>query len=106
MAKTSNGTRRKHSADFKAKVALEALREEKTQAEMASAFGVHPVQITQWKQTVRQGASSLFQRGSAKPEREQASRERELFEQIGRLNMELEWLKKKLQPFEPPRGAS
>ena len=102
MSKTKRGSRRNHSAEFKARVALEALKEEKTQSELAAAFGVHPVQITQWKKTLCQEAVRIFSRGAGRTQRQQEDREKDLFEQLGRLKMELEWLKKKLQPFGSP----
>lgn len=87
-------TRKRHSAEFKAKVALEAYRGVKTLPELAKEFGVHPTQISQWKQHLGQQAGTLF----GKSEHSSGSFEREtrrLYEQIGRLQVELEWLKKK-----------
>jgi transposase len=106
MAKTKRGSRRNHSAEFKARVALEALKEEKTQPELATAFGVHPIQITQWKKTLRQEAVRIFSRGAGRTERQQADREKDLFEQVGRLKMELEWLKKSSNPSCRPAAAN
>ena len=88
-------TRKRHSAAFKAKVALEAAKQTKTVAELAKAYQVHPVQISQWKKQLLDGIESLFQRRptprpDARPETIQA----ELYERIGRLHMEVEWLKK------------
>lgn len=88
------GTNRKrYSAKFKAKAALEAYRGVKTLPELAKEFGVHPTQISQWKQHLGQQAATLF----GKSETSSGSLEHEtsrLYEQIGRLQMELEWLKK------------
>jgi transposase-like protein len=93
--------RRRHSSDFKARVALEAVRGMKTSSEMASEFEVHPVQISQWKRQLLDHVGELFETG--RPDRElaaSAARETTLYEQIGRLKMELEWLKKKASQLE------
>jgi transposase-like protein len=88
------GKRKRHAASFKAKVALEAAKQSRTVAELAKAYQVHPVQISQWKKQLLDGAESLF-RDARHREREQAQTDQaELFEKIGRLNMEVEWLKK------------
>ena len=84
--------RRRYSADYKFKVALEAARGTKTLAEIASETGVHPNQISQWK-------GQLLENG-AQQQREVEKLEAELYEQIGRLKMELEWLKKKAACFD------
>jgi transposase-like protein len=88
--------RKMHGAGFKARVALEAVKGQRTMAELASQFGVHPTQIGQWKQQLLAGVPDLF--GPARPKREKDDQElqAELFQQIGKLQMELEWLKKKI----------
>jgi transposase-like protein len=86
--------RRSFGAAFKAKVALSACRGEKTTAQLAAKFGIHASQITAWKKQLLDGAAGLFEDGRAK-RAESASHEEELYEQIGRLKMEVEWLKKK-----------
>lgn len=86
--------RRKFSAAFKAKVALAAVRGDKTTAELASKFGLHGNQISSWKKQLLEGAPELFAEGRSGASHD-ASDEQELYEQIGRLKMELEWLKKK-----------
>ncbi len=92
------GKRKQHTAAFKAQVALTALRGEQTANQLASQFGVHPTLVNSWKKQLLAGADQLFNGGTkaapADPEAEKA----ELFEQIGRLKMELEWLKKKSRP--------
>jgi putative transposase len=90
------GTRKRHSAAFKARVALEAARQDRTLAELARAFQVHPVQISQWKKQLLDGAESLFRDGRRRDQDESQAIQAELYEQIGRLNMEVEWLKKKV----------
>jgi transposase len=86
--------RRVFGGAFKAKVALAAVREKQTTAELASEFKVHASQVAAWKQQLLQGAPELFEDGRRK-QQEQAADEQELYEQIGRLKMEIEWLKKK-----------
>jgi len=86
--------RRRFSAVFKAKVALAAVRGDKTLSELASQFKVHGNQVGAWKRQLTEGAATLFENGQP-PGDEQAATEQELFEQIGRLKMEVEWLKKK-----------
>ena len=88
------GQRRRHSAAFKAKVALEAARQTRTVAELAKTFQVHPVQISQWKKQLLDGAESLFRDGRRREHEDGQALQAELFERIGRLNMEVEWLKK------------
>ena len=82
-------------AAFKAKVALEAVKQTRTLAELRKAFQVHPVQISQWKKQLLDGAESLFGDGRRRERDESQALQAELYEQIGRLNMEVEWLKKK-----------
>jgi transposase-like protein len=89
------GTRKRHSAGFKARVALEAAKQTRTLAELARAFQVHPVQISQWKKQLLDGAESLFRDGRRRDHDEAHAIQAELYEQIGRLNMEVAWLKKK-----------
>ena len=92
-------TRKVHTAGFKAKVALAAVRELETVSQLASLHGVHPTQIHQWKRQLLDGAEGVFSTGSG-PTRSRVEEERaaaELYEQIGRLKMELEWLKKKAE---------
>jgi transposase-like protein len=88
------GKRKRHSAAFKAKVALEAAKQTRTVAELAKVFQVHPVQISQWKKQLLDGAESLFRDGRRRDQDEEQATQAELYERIGRLNMEVEWLKK------------
>ena len=87
--------RRRYSAEFKFAVALEAAKGLKTMNELASEHQVHPNQIGQWKKTLQQEGASVFNNKEARQERKQAALQSELYEEIGRLRMELEWLKKK-----------
>jgi transposase len=87
--------RRIFSGAFKAKVALAACRGEKTTAQLAAEFGVHAGQVTAWKKQLLEGVAGMFEDGRSKRPTEDAADEEELYEQIGRLKMEVEWLKKK-----------
>jgi putative transposase len=87
--------RRAFSPAFKAKVALAAARGDKTSAELAAKYGVHASQITSWKKLLLEGAPELFVDGRGRRQKEPSADEQELYEQIGRLKMEVEWLKKK-----------
>jgi putative transposase len=88
-------TRTNRSPEFKAKVAVAALQSQQSTGQLASLHGVHPIQITQWKKQLLAGAAGVFAAG-LKTDTGQAGLVTELFERIGRLDMELEWLKKKL----------
>lgn len=93
--------RKRHPASIKAKVAIAAIRERKTVSELASQHSVHPTLIHQWKRRVLDGAEELFADGRRTPTRDDtAQREAELYQQIGRLKMDLEWLKKKAAQFD------
>ena len=93
-----SGQRKRHSAEFKAKVAVEALKGLKTVQQLAKEYGVHPTQISQWKQRLKVEAPGLFGRGQASAASEQQAEVAALYEKIGRLNMEVDWLKKKVSP--------
>jgi transposase len=89
--------RRTHSPEFKARVAMEAISGRKTIQEIAADHAIHPIQVSQWKRQLLDGASDLFTRGKKSKDKEEGqAKEAELFQQIGRLQMELEWLKKKV----------
>ena len=86
---------KRHSASFKAKVALAALRKEGTPSELACRFGIHPTQVAQWQHQLEQSAKALFSDEGKGVEPEPSQREAELFAALGRVERELEWLKKK-----------
>ena len=87
--------RRNHSAAFKSKVALEAVKKEKTIAQLSSEFGIHPNQITQWRKQLLDELPDIFSRKRKKKESDAEALEAELYRQIGQLKVELDWLKKK-----------
>jgi len=86
--------RTKHPPAFKAKVALEAYKEEKTSAELASQYQVHPGLIRNWKALLVKGSPELFN-GNAHSDKDQAELIEMLYKKIGKLEVELDWLKKK-----------
>ena len=92
--------RKVHAPEFKAKVSLEAIKGLKTTSELASRYQVHPVQISTWKKQAIESLPETFKRGKAakQPQTEQALTA-PLYEEIGRLKMELDWLKKKSAEF-------
>lgn len=87
--------RRSFGPAFKAKVALAAVRGDKTTAELAGRFQVHTNQVSAWKKQLLEGVPKLFADGRSRAKDEASAPEHELYEQIGRLKMEIEWLKKK-----------
>ena len=91
--------RKRYGADFKFRVAMEAAKGQKTLNELASEHGVHPNQISTWKCQLLDGGPGLFGPNGRQAQREQEAVQGELFEQIGRLKMELEWVKKKAARF-------
>jgi transposase-like protein len=89
--------RRGHDAAFKARVALEALKGEKTMAQLSSEYGVHSNQIRQWRQRLLDEVPQVFSDRRRKQDKEDEEMTSELYRQIGQLKVELEWLKKKSQ---------
>ena len=88
------GIRRTHSAIFKTKVALESLKEDRTIAELASEFKVHPSQITKWKKHFEEHMAEIFASSNGKGENDAVISS--LYEEIGRLKVELDYLKKRV----------
>ena len=97
--KKMTGKRRQHGADLKARVALAALKGDKTINEVAAQYEVHPAMVTKWKQRALAELPRMFSERPTKGAAEADVRETKLYEQIGRLKMELEWLKKKMEPW-------
>ena len=93
------GTRKIHPSGFKAQVALAAVKGDRTVNELAGHYGVHPTLIHGWKKQLVAGAESIFGASAKAASADTEARQAELFEQIGRLKMELEWVKKKAAAF-------
>ena len=90
------GQRRRHTAEFKAQVAVAALKEQQTLNELASAYGVHPVQVAQWKQQALSALPEVFTGRRARAAQDSETLQAQLYEEIGRLKVELDWLKRKM----------
>ena len=88
--------RRQFSEKFKAKVGLEAIRGVRSLAELATEYKVHPTQITLWKKLILSEAPLLFSGKKAKSSKNEEELTSPLYEEIGRLKMDIKWLKKKL----------
>lgn len=91
--------RKQHAPEFKAKVALEALKGEETAAELASRFGVHPTMIHQWKRALLEDASGVFERGGRKRPEIDEEQVKELHAKIGELAVANSFLERKLNPW-------
>lgn len=91
----SGKSRRRHSAAFKAKVALDAVKGDKTAAQLATQYEVIPTQISAWKKELVQNSPKLFESSTKKAQSNEAVTA-SLYEEIGRLKVELDWLKKKV----------
>ena len=87
--------RKEHSGAFKAKVALEAVKAERTLNELAGHFEIHPTQVVQWKQRLLAGASDLFTGGIDRDAAREAELRDRLYQEIGQMKVELDWLKEK-----------
>ena len=90
-----SGVRRRHSATFKAKVALEALKQDKTISQLSGEYGVHSNQITRWKNKVLADLPDVFSNKRRRKAKADEELQAELYRQIGQLKVELDWLKKK-----------
>lgn len=91
------GMKKTYTPEFKAQVVREILSEQKTMAEIASEYGVHPVQLSQWKKAALENLAAVFvdDRKAAKQQRLQEQKMDQLYSQVGKLTTQLEWLKKK-----------
>jgi transposase-like protein len=88
--------RKRHSAEFKAKIAILAIKGEQSINDLASQYQIHPVQITQWKKQLLLGVPDLFSNGSKQAARSEEELKDRLYQEIGQLKVELDFLKKKL----------
>ena len=88
--------RRKHSDEFKAKVAMDAVKGVRTLSELSSTFKVHPTVIGQWKRRLLAGAAGVFGQSAGTGGKSEEELTAPLYQEIGRLKMEVDWLKKKL----------
>ena len=90
--------KRQHTAEFKAKVVLESLKETMSSTELASKFEIHPTQITKWKKQFTESIPDVFGAVRERREKDDEAEKDRLLKKIGQLQMEVDWLKKKL-PF-------
>lgn len=86
--------RRKFKPAFKARVALEALKEQKTLSELSKKYNLHPNQISQWKNQLKREAGGAFEKKNNRKEKSQQKLIEELYKQVGQLKVELDWVKK------------
>ncbi len=98
-------TTKSKDAAFKARVALEAVKGEKTIAQIASEYGVHPNQIGQWKRKLLEELPMLFSDKRSRHDKDQGELEAELYRQIGQLKVEIDWLKKKSQTLQSRKSG-
>jgi transposase-like protein len=91
------GMRKNHSKEFKAKVALAALKGDKTMAELSSEFGVHANMITRWRNEAKEGLSGIFGKSDREEIREYKNKIEDLYKTIGRIQVENDWMRKNLE---------
>jgi len=101
----ADNMRKSHDAAFKARVALEALKGEKTMAQLSSEYGVHANQIRQWRQKLLDELPGMFSDRRQKKDKDTEEVTSELYRQIGQLKVELDWLKKKSQQLLLNKGG-
>jgi len=91
--------RRKFNSEFKAKIALEAIRGDKTVNEIATEYEVHPNQVSKWKSQLLERLPEVFSADKGRKDTSMEKERDELYRQIGKLKVEIDWLKKKTDPF-------
>lgn len=89
------GQRKRYSAELKTKVAIEAIKGQKTTNEIAAAYGVHPTQITQWKKQALDGLPDLFSTRESRQAKSEEALIANLYQEIGQLKVQVDWLEKK-----------
>jgi transposase-like protein len=89
------GQRKRYSAELKTKVALEAIKGQKTTNEIAAEYGVHPTQITQWKKQALDGLPDLFSTRESRQAKSEEALIANLYQEIGQLKVQVDWLEKK-----------
>lgn len=94
-----SGSRTRYPSEFKARVALEAIKGEKTASQLASEYGVHPTQIGQWKKQLMTELPGIFSGRRHQNEQDHEELTAQLYQQIGQFKVELDWLKKKAARF-------
>jgi transposase-like protein len=94
-ASTMATPRNQYGPEFKVKVALEALKEQQTLAELGACYGVHPTLVAQWKRQLREALPAVFKDRRQKPDHSAEELQAQLYQQIGQLKVELDWMKKK-----------
>lgn len=99
MEESMNKQRKTYSAELKAKIALEAIKGQRTINEIATHYEVHPNQVTQWKKQMLEGAAEIFSDRHAHTARDEEALRAQLYQQIGQLKVEVDWLKKKAGLF-------
>ena len=89
--------RKNHCAAYKAKIVVEALKETKTLSQIAAQYQIHPTLVTRWKAEAEEGLRAHFQRGASKDEKAEAQERKiaQLYQEIGKLTTQVNWLKKK-----------
>ena len=87
--------RKRYTSEFKAKVALEAIKGQRTVNEIGARYGLHPNQVSQWKKQALEQLPEVFSDGRARKEKSEEELREQLYQQIGQLKVELDWLKKK-----------
>jgi len=90
--------RRSYSKEFKARVSLDALKGQKTVSEIASEYKIHPNQVSQWKKKALDGMAELFVRGKSNEVEDLESERDRLYQKVGQLQIEVDWLKKVTGP--------
>ena len=101
-----SGARRKHNGAFKARVVIEAIQGKRTISEIASEYGIHPNQITTWKRQLLEKLPEIFSNNNGNKEKIWQQEKEAFLKKIGELEMERDWLQKKLNSFPWKKGKA